>query len=218
MRSSAIARWLALVALAAALVIALGACSSDDSDPVDFAEFAAQVAEAAEEGNVDFFSTRVEGTPHECTPEEVAESTGPNAPANPICIQEGLVFDEVYIINYGGPPNYTTEDDLIDDFTGYFDEAIEGQQDEYGPGAVRLYATARPGEEPADGSEVHTALLTALHEQNGTVGRTVRGIDFVYVDGRWVIPGETAASFPTAVDLIEPSSAVILYQDWAKYE
>jgi hypothetical protein len=211
-------RWLALAALAVALVVALSACSSDDSDPVDFAEFAGKIAKAAEDGNVDFFAKRIEGTPHTCTADEVAESTGPNAPEHPICTQEGLVFDEVYIINYGAPPNNTTVDDLTNELTLYFNGAVEQQQDTYAPGAVRLYATARPGEAPADGSEVHTAILTALHEQNGIVGRTVRGIDFKYVDGRWLIPGETAASFPTAVDLIEPSSAVILYQDWQKYE
>jgi len=213
------ARWLALAALSVVLLVGLSACTSgDDSDPEDFAAFAAKVAKAAEDGDVDFFAQRVEGTPHTCTAAEVAESTGPNAPKNPICLEEGFEFDQVYIINYGAPANATTEDDLIKDLQLYFDQAIPQQDDAYGPGAVRLYATARPGEAPADGTEVRTAILTALHNRNNIVGRTVRGIDFELVDGRWVIPGETAASFPTAVDLIEPSSAVILYQDWVKYE
>ena len=201
------------------LLVGLSACNSgDDSDPEDFAAFAAKVAQAVDDGDVDFFADRVEGTPHTCTADEVAESTGANAPDKPICLQEGLVFDEVYIFNYGAPANHTTVDDLINDLQLYFDDAIPQQEDAYGPGAVRLYATARPGEPTADGAEAHTAILTALHNRNSIVGRTVRGIDFAFVDGRWVIPGETAASFPTAVDLLEPSSAVILYQDWAKYE
>jgi hypothetical protein len=219
MSCSTVARWLALAAMSVVLVVGLSACSSSgSSDPQDFAAFAAKVAKAAQDGDVEFFADRVAGVPHTCTADEVAESTGPNAPKNPICVEEGFEFDQVYIVNYGAPANATTEDDLINDLQLYFDQAIPQQDDAYGPGAVRLYATARPDEPPADGPEVHTAILTALHNRNSLVGRTVRGIDFELVDGRWVIPGETAASFPTAVDLLEPSSAVILYQDWAKYE
>ncbi|MEX1255033.1 MAG: hypothetical protein WEE64_11910 [Dehalococcoidia bacterium] len=211
-------RWLVLAGLGIVLMVGLSACSSDDGDPEDFAEFAAKVAQAAEDGDVDFFAGRVAGTPHTCTADEVAESTGPDAPADPICLEEGFEFNQVYIVNYGAPGNTTTEDDLINEIGLFFQGALPDEVDDYGPGSVRLYATARPAESPTDGGDVHTALITAVHNRENVVGRAVRGIDFQLVDGRWVIPGETAASFPTAVDLIEPSSAVILYQDWVKYE
>jgi hypothetical protein len=33
-----------------------------------------------------------------------------------------------------------------------------------------------------------------------------------------VIRGQTAAGFPTAIDLLEPSSAALIYEDWTRYE
>jgi hypothetical protein len=216
MSCSRLSRPAALVILGLALAVLAVSCNGGNGEPEDFAKFAEQVAEAAASGNVEFFTSRVQGTPHTCTAEEVEASTGPDAPPNPICLEEGMTFDQVYIFNYGRPANATTEDDLISDLNLYFQDALPEEQDVYGPGSVQLYATATPIESPTEG-EVQTALLTAIHDRNNTIGRTVRGIDFVFVDGRWVIPGETAASFPTAVDLLEPSSAVLLYEDWALY-
>ncbi len=204
-------------ALAALLVVLSGlaaACGGGSGESEDFNAFAKKVADAAERGDVAFFADRVQGTPHTCTEDEVAQSMGPDAPTNPICLEAGFEFDQVYITNYGAPGNVTTVDDLVNDLQLFFQGAVAAQEDGYGPGAVRLYATARPN----DSEDAHTAVLTALLEAGGVTGRAMRGIDFRLVDGRWVIPGETAASFPTAVDLLEPSTATLLYQDWSRYE
>ena len=205
-------------ALALAVVTACNGGDGDDTDPEDFAKFAGRIADAVQDGDVDFLAARVQGTPHTCTEEEVAASVGENAPDRPICTEVGFQFEQVYIGAYGAPGSVTDKDDLITDLGLFFGGALPDEEDEYGPGSVQLYATAQPETVDASLGELHTAIITVILEQNARPVRLVRGLDFELVDGRWVIRGQTAASFPTAVDLLESSSAALIYKDWTRYE
>lgn len=204
---------LGAVSLAATLLVA---CGGGD-EPKDFAQFADQIAAAAREGDVDFFLERIEGTPYTCSATEVAQSRGPDAPERPICLRTGFTFNSVYIQNYPGATQTTTPDVLADDLRAYFKDAVKSASDEYGPGAVRLYATGACIQPPCSGRQVRSAILTAIHEQVFGEQRTVRGLDFEYVDGRWVLTGASAASFPTAAEYLNASTAAPLYNDWTRY-
>ena len=204
------------VAVAATALLAGAACG-DSGEPEEFAKFADKVADAVEEGDVVFFTGRVQGESYTCTEEDVRASTGPEAPPQPICLEVGYEFEAVAIANYGTAGTITTPKVLIGDIQRFFQGALPGQEDDYGPGAVRLYATAIPNRRGAAEAGVHTAILTAIQDFQGQPRRFARAIDFEYIDGRWMITGETTAGFPIAVDLLEPSSAAAIYDEWTEY-
>jgi hypothetical protein len=206
------------------LVVGLGllgaaACGGggDGGGSPDFAAFADQIARAAERGDIAFFIDRVQGETHTCTEEEVAASTGPSAPPEPICLEVGYQFEAIAISNYGTAGAITTPEVLARDIARFFENALSEEEDEYGPGDVRLYATAVPAQAEASERGLHTAILTGIQNASGVPGRFVRGLDFEYVDSDWMIRSETTAGFPIAAELLEPSSAVLLYEDWMKY-
>ena len=215
-------RWLLPVATTLILLAAACGGGNDDGDasrdPEDFATFAEQIASAAEEGNIVFFGSRVLGDHRTCTEADVEAARGPNAPPEPVCTEVGLEYDAIVINNYGAAGATITANALIRDIQKFFEDALPRAADKYGPGGVRLYATAVPEGSEEQGNVLHTAILTGIYNFIGLEGRYLRGLDFEYVDGRWRIRSETAASFPTAVDLLEPISAVSLYDDWARYE
>ena len=209
-------KWLIALALGLALLGA-AACGGGGPEPEDFAEFADQIARAVERGDTAFFTDRIEGVTHTCTEEEVAVSTGPDAPSEAICLEVGFQFESIYIQSYPGAGQIKTPENLIRDIEQYFQDDLSDEEDSYGSGTVQLYATAIPssfGEE----SGVHSAILTAIHKLDVNVtGRTARGIDFEYVNGRWVIRGELGAGPPLAIDLLEPSIAILVYTGWTAY-
>lgn len=207
------------LAVAGVAVLMAAACGGggDRSEPEEFSEFVDRIAAATEQGDVAFFTERVRGTPYTCSAAEVEISTGPDAPPAPICTEVGLTFDSVYIQDYPGATQTKLERNLTEDIQNYFADALGDREDQYGPGAVRLYATGISVQPPATGRAVHTAILTGIHDSIAGEGRTVRAVDFEYVDGQWLVRGETAGSFPTAVDLLEPSTAAPLYDGWTPY-
>ena len=215
-----------LLSIATALILLAAACGggSDDGDgdanrdPEDFAEFADQIALAAEEGDIVFFGSRVLGDHRTCTEADVEAARGPNAPPEPVCTEVGLEYDAIAINNYGASGATITANALVRDIQKFFEDALPTATDKYGTGRVRLYATAVPEGSEEQGKVLHTAILTGIYNFIGLNGRYLRGLDFEYVDGRWRIQSETTASFPTAVDLLEPISAVSLYDDWTRYE
>lgn len=217
MSCSAALRFLVVAAIGLTLAAACGGGGSDDdSDPVDFAEFTQQIASAVESKDTAFFTGRIRGHPYVCTEEDVAASTGPDAPGGAICLEVGQQFEAVSITNYGAQGRITTPRALAGDFEAFFEDALPEESDNYGTGEVVFYATAVPVDAPED-TTLHTAIITAIHDLPDT-GRVMRGIDFEFVEGRWVIPSEATAGFPISVDLLEPSLATVIYRDWEKYE
>ena len=211
------ARWLALLTVALALVGVAACGGGDGRDPQDFATFADQIARAAEQGDTAFFTERVLGETHICTEEEVAISTGPDAPPEPICLEVGFEFEAVVITGYPVTDNIRTPEVLARDIERLFGNALIDEEDQYGPGAVRLYATAIPIRSPEPGASLHTAIITAIHDFSGLPRRAVRGLNFEYIDERWMIRSEMTADFQLAVEMLEPSIAVLVYEEWTAY-
>ncbi len=203
------------------LVIACGGGNGENGngpEPAEFQEFAKQIARAAEEGTTPFFTERVRGETHVCTPAEIEASADADIRGEPLCQNAGDSFEEVLITNYGSRGIVTDVGTLISDVEAFFEAALPDEEDEYGPGSVRLYATAIPSDPVDPTQDLHTAILAAVIDQSGVRGRAVRGIDFEYIDGRWLIPSETTAAFPIAAELLEPLSARSIYDDWLRYE
>ncbi|MGB2694807.1 MAG: hypothetical protein WBD55_06415 [Dehalococcoidia bacterium] len=218
MSSSARILLIAFCAAAGAALFAVACGGGEKGEPEDFAKFADTIATAVAAGDVAFFADRIASTPYTCSQEEVDISTGPDAPGQPICTEVGYTFNSVYIQDYPGETQTTLVRVLKQDFQKFFKDALPKQSDQYGPGSVRLYATGASLQPPATGRDVHSAILAEIqHTPVGVIGRTVRGIDFEYVAGRWVIVGESASTFPTAAEFLEPSSAAPLYANWARY-
>lgn len=211
------ARWLALLAFALALVGVAACGGGDGRDPEDFATFADQIARAAEQGDTAFFTDRILGDTHVCTEEEVAGSTGPDAPPDPICLEVGFEFEAVVITGYPVTDNIRTPEVLARDIERLFEDALLGEEDQYGPGAVRLFATAKPSRSPDPGATLHTAIITAIHQFSDLSRRAARGLNFEYIEGRWMIRSEMAADFQLAVEMLEPSIAILVYEEWTAY-
>lgn len=210
-----------LAALAAVIVFSIllivDGDGDGDPDPVAFADFIDSIARAAEDGDAAFFIDRVQGIPIVCTEADVAAAQGPDAPPQPVCTEVGIEFEAIAITNYGAAGAVVTPGVLITDIRRFFADALEDEEDEYGVGAVRLFATATPLTLGDPTGNVHTAILTSVEELFGRPGRFVRALDFTFIDGRWVIQSETTASFPIAVDLLKETTAVPLYQEWERY-
>ncbi len=201
---------LLVLAIVAAAILGAAACGGGDDngpEPEIFAEFADDVARAAEDGDVAFFIDRVQGSPRTCTEELVSSG---------MCTEVGAEFQEVLITNFGVSDQVVPAQQLITDLEAFFEKAEADKEDGYGPGSVRLYATGRrPLFE--DVEPLHTAILSAILTSGNVNGRFARGVDFEYLDGRWVIGSETTANPPIAVELLEEQSAGLMYEDWTAY-
>lgn len=209
-----------LVALFVEIAWLAAACGGGETsgDPEHFTKFADRIAQAAEKGDVAFFTGRVEGTTYTCTEDDVTGTPAPGGPQLDLCLEPGQQFESVFVGGYPFGQARTTTERLVQDLTRFFRDAQADQEDEYGPGRVRLYATAASA--PADEPRREIAVLTALHpsrELTATpVARAVRALYFQYLDGRWVITGAVLAGPPLAVDLLEASLVPSYLEEWKK--
>jgi hypothetical protein len=88
--------------------------------------------------------------------------------------------------------------------------------DEYGTGAVQLYAIAESQSSDPE-RPFKVAILTAMTPREGAASepvRTARGILFNYVEGRWVIRGMLTADV-LAEELLSPETAP--FSEWERY-
>lgn len=182
-------------------------------DPQDFAEFAGSIGRAVADRDATFFAHRVKGRAYTCSEIDL----GPDAWG----IVAGMcqeVGQQVEVVEHG----YWRSEGILarplsmaEAIADYFASVLAAESDGYGSGAVQLYATGI-----ARASELHgtyrTAILTAITPvgEAGKPTRTVRGVNFEYVDGRWVITGMLYADV-LAEELLSAEAAP--YDDWKKY-
>ena len=190
------------------------ATATGGSDPQDFAEFADLAARAVAEQDMSFFAQRVEGRTYTCTQSDIgAEAWG---------IEQGLcqeVGQQVDVVEFGywrSEGVLSRPDSMATAIEDYFSSAVLGEDDDHGIGAVQLYAigTTRSSD---PSRKFKAAILTAITPVGEGAAskpvRTARGINFEYVDGRWVIRGVLFADV-LAEDLLSPETAP--YDEWQK--
>ncbi|NIN66887.1 MAG: hypothetical protein GTO63_19775 [Anaerolineae bacterium] len=188
----------------------------EEADPADFREFAGLVARATEEHDTAFFADRVKGATYTCTELDVSgEGLGGAGPG--LCEEAGQQMDLVLLGYWLSEGLYTRPDAIVTEIDNYFGNALPGEKDDYGTGDVRIYAiAARPW--PESGVTFRVAFLTAItpgiEGPAAEPSRTVRGIDFEYVEGHWVIRGMLVAD-GLAEGLLGPETAP--YTEWERY-
>ncbi len=183
--------------------------AASEADPLDFREFGSLVARAAAERDTAFFNDRVEGEPYTCTESDVDGLDLPIAEPG-LCQEVGQQLDLVCVGFYRSEFSCGHAERLVTRIEEYFAEVLPAEEDEFGTGDIRLYAIALTREpEP-----LNTAILTAITSPFGERARTVRGIDFEYVEGRWVIRSMLVANV-LAGELLIPETPH--YSDWAPY-
>jgi hypothetical protein len=190
------------------------ATATASADPEDFAQFADLVASAVAEQDMSFFADRVRGRTYTCTEADVAG--GESGVEQGLCQEVGQQVDVVEHWFWHSEGLLRRPETMVTAIEEYFASALPGESDDYGTGAVRLYAigTTRSSE---PSRRFKAAILTAITPVGEGAAskpvRTARGIYFRYVDGRWVIVGMLRAN-GAAEELLSPETAP--YDDWEK--
>lgn len=184
------------------------------ADPEDFGEFADVVAQAVEVEDTAFFADRVKGRTHTCT--EVDVSGGAlGGPAPDVCQEVGQQIEVVENWFWHSEGQSVRPTSLVTAIKDYFSNALPEENDDYGVGAVRLYAIGERGS--TDPERIcKAAILTAITPDGPASEpvRTVRTILFQYVESRWVIRGMQFATVG-AEELLSPDTAP--FAEWERY-
>lgn len=185
------------------------------ADPEDFAKFAVDIARAVEEQDTAFFAARVKGRTYTCAESDFTEEGLGRTVAQGICEEVGQQVQVVGHSYWHSEGLSVRPEATVTAIEDYFTSALPGEEDDYGPGAVRLYAIGTtPSPDPARTYEA--AILTAIIPlgEARDPARTVRGIHFEYADGRWVIRSMRFANV-LAEELLSPDTAP--YDGWERY-
>jgi hypothetical protein len=108
------------------------------ADPGDFGEFADLVAQAAEVQDTAFFAGRVEGRSYTCSEADFAqEGLGPASEPG-LCQEMGQQVEVVEHWYWRSEGLLMRPSTLVTAIEDYFSKALPEEEDDYGPGAVRL--------------------------------------------------------------------------------
>ena len=168
-RSSVKARWHSHLVLLPLLLL-LSLCSKEKAD--DFSSFAKQIEKALERRDAQFFVNRAQ------TFEQICDLTTGSIGVVKVGCQTGDAVKTFGIASgCGGAALVLADYELL--LAEWFENLRPHLSDEYGTGAVRLYATARS---PA-GS---VAIVTSINEYPaGDPRRFVSVFGWQRLDGRW---------------------------------
>jgi hypothetical protein len=184
------------------------------ADSEDFAEFADLVARAVAEQDTSFFAERVKGRTYTCTEADVGgEGWGIE---QGLCQEVGQQVDVVEHWVWHSEGVLSRPDSMVTAIQDYFASALPGESDDYGTGAVWLYAigTTRSSEPSRKFKAVILTAITPVDEGAASKPvRTARGVNFQYVEGRWVIIGMLWANV-AAEELLSPETAP--YDEWER--
>jgi len=189
--------------------------STAAADPQDFAEFSDLVARAVVEQDTAFFADRVKSRAYTCTQSDIgSEAWGIE---QGLCQEVGQQVDVVEHWYWHSEGLLRRPETMVGAIEDYFASAVPGQGDAFGTGAVRLYAIGAT-RSPEPGRAYKAAILTAITPRaqapTSEPVRTARGVNFEYVEGRWVIVGMLWADV-LAEELLSAETAP--YDDWKRY-
>jgi len=185
------------------------------TDPEDFAEFADSAARAAAEQDAAFFAGRVRGRTYTCSEADI-DGEGLGGVEQGLCQEVGQQLEVVELWYWRSEGVLSQPESLERAIESYFASALPEESDEYGTGAVQLYAIAESQSSDPE-RPFKVAILTAMTPREGAASepvRTARGILFNYVEGRWVIRGMLTADV-LAEELLSPETAPL--SEWERY-
>ena len=156
------------------------------ADPEDFAEFADLVVSAVAEQDMSFFAQRVEGRTYTCTQSDIGvEAWG---------IEQGLcqeVGQQVDVVEFGywrSEGVLSRPESMATAIEDYFASALPEESDDYGTGAVQLYAigTTRSSEPSLT---YRAAILTAITPSAKGQPASPSGRRAASTSGTWTAAG-----------------------------
>ena len=108
-------------------------------------------------------------------------------------------------------------EEFADDVVEWFGSAHPELEDDYGDGAVALYALAH---QPAGGGgeEAYQAIITAIVTSDPEPLRQARSLSFRFVDGGWLLTGEIAANLPQTAEAFLSGDCDYCYDRWERWE
>lgn len=200
-------------ALAPTATVEPEATATAVSEPAAFDAFAAQIEAAVVNGDAQFFLDRAVMEEVSCTGEE---ELGPcsGRPAGTLSGIRGGVWQSDASAIF-------TAEEYQQALQRYFDGALREQTDEYGSGALALFALAR-----GDSDEVFYAITTSIVDTYPSTGapigmllREAHAFRFRFESGRWSFMGEIAtAAEPAAADWLSGDCATCGYEHWERWE
>lgn len=111
----------------------------------------------------------------------------------------------------------TSPEEYADDLVEWFGSAHPELEDDYGDGAVALYALAH---QPSDrgGEEAYQAIITTIVTSGADSVRQARSLSFRFVDGRWLLTAEIAANLPQTAEAFLSGECDYCYDRWERWE
>ena len=99
----------------------------------------------------------------------------------------------------------------------WFRSDIPAAEDEYGSGALTLYALAyHPAAEGSE--EAYQAIVTGMFSSGPDALRQALVLSFRFVDGSWRLTGQLQASIPQTADPYLSGDCTDCYDQWERWE
>ena len=174
-----------------------------------FRAFAAQVDAALAEGDASFFSDRGEEMEVTCQGDE----------------QLGFCMGQPPGTIFRGIPGTAWQSDAFalfptDDYESlledWFAEAMLDQSDEFGDGAVKLFALAQFGGEDGEFLAITTAILNTGPATE--VQRQARMLRFAFEEGAWKLRGEILGAVSFTAEPWLSGNCTDCYDQWERWE
>lgn len=231
-------RWIALLLLPAVLLTAI-ACDGDDegdrtptatveagdatgtpsgsSDGETFGEegfrqYAPLLQAALAAHDMDFVSDRAMRRPVVCAKEDIEGRLG-----GPRCEFEGQTYDGFGVAYWTEIGAIVPVDEALAEFENLFAAELPDAEDEFGDGAVRVYALSAGGDR-------YDSIITAIVERPEDIDgegplRVAIGTSWAGVGGRWMMTGILVA-YEGAEEFLRPSQQIeeVVYPYWEPFE
>ena len=176
-----------------------------------FRQFIPAFQDALDQGDGTFLRDRALTQAVVCTADDVA----PSGVGGPACEFEGQEFDGFGVAYWRSEGGIVPVEGAFSQFDTMFSTALPGQSDEFGDGAVRVYAL--------NVGDSFNAIVTAIVERPADFGdggplRAAVGTSWQFQGEAWMVTS-TLVAFVLAEELLEPAGVVQpLYPDWERYQ
>lgn len=210
-------RSIALLLLSAGLLLAAACDGEDGRDEAEmpgdegFREFVPLLQQALDAGDMAFLTDRAQTVPYVCTEEDFSGL------GNPHCESEGQSYDG-FTVGYWRSEGVTAPvASALSPFDTVFSSVQPAANDEFGDGAVRVYALNV-------GDDDHDAIVTAIIERPEFAGsgppiRATIGTSWSFAEARWTLTYVVVA-YVGSEEFLTPSEEMQenRFPNWERYQ